>query len=124
MGMAFGKHLKRGDAVFIFGEIGAGKTVFVTGVAAALGIREYITSPTFAIANIYEGSLTMCHYDAFRIGSPAELIEAGFYEYIGGDCLVIIEWAERLCGYEPDNCIKVRIEYVNGSDNERLINIV
>ena len=123
IGYAFGKGLDRGDIVYIYGDIGAGKTVFTSGVAAALGIRDYITSPTFTIANFYEGSLPLCHFDAFRIENGDELLETGFFDYSGGNCVVIVEWADRLNGYMPDSRIDVFIETVNFSETERIIRI-
>jgi tRNA threonylcarbamoyladenosine biosynthesis protein TsaE len=123
IGHALGKLLRRGDAVYIYGDVGAGKTVFVTGVASALGIAEYITSPTFTIANVYEGTATLCHFDAYRIKSPAELFETGFFDCVGGDCIVAVEWPERIGAPAPDGRVEVRIDAVEGRDTERTITI-
>jgi len=122
-GFALGSVLIKGDVVYIYGDIGAGKTVFVSGIASALGIDGYITSPTFAIANTYVGSATLHHFDAYRIESPDEFMETGFFDFAGGDCIVAVEWAERLGGYKPERCVTVRIDFVDGCETDRLINI-
>jgi len=125
IGRAFGKLLRQGDIIYIYGEIGAGKTVFVSGIAASMDIADYITSPTFTIVNIYEGSLFLCHFDAYRIESRAELLETGFYEYAGGNCAVVVEWAEKIHGFCPAAGAEVRIEAAAGNENDtdRIINI-
>ena len=123
IGYSLGGLLARGDTVFIYGDIGAGKTVFVAGMASALGINEYITSPTFTIANAYECETLFYHFDAYRIKSPDELFETGFFEFAGGDCIVAVEWADRLEGFKPDNCVEVWIDAAEGCESSREITI-
>ena len=123
IGHMLGALLKPGDCVFLYGDVGAGKTVFTAGMASALGIGGNITSPTFTIANTYDGSIALYHFDAYRIESPDELVETGFFDYIGGDCVVAIEWAERLGGYVPDGCALVWIGRAGGCDTQREIKI-
>jgi tRNA threonylcarbamoyladenosine biosynthesis protein TsaE len=122
-GQSLGCVLRKGDVVFIYGDIGAGKTVFVSGIASALGIGEYITSPTFTIVNYYEGGTPLCHFDAYRLNSPSELFETGYHEYAGSGCVVAVEWAGRLEGIKPANCVEVWIRVHGGSDTERHITI-
>lgn len=123
IGRELGKLLTQGDVVFIYGEIGAGKTVFVSGIAHSLGIRDYITSPTFTIANVYEGLHTFYHFDAFRIENPSQLFETGFYDYAGADCIIAVEWAERLSDFVPESSIEIRIDSVGDNESERKIEI-
>ena len=123
IGGALGRILENGDTVYLYGEIGAGKTVFVSGMASALGIEGYITSPTFTIANTYIGNKVLHHFDAFRIESPDELYETGFFDYTGGDCIIAVEWAERLGQYSPERCVTVFIDADGGCDTNRLIRI-
>ena len=118
IGHSLGGLLRCGDVVYIYGEIGAGKTVFVSGIASALGIGEYITSPTFTIANFYLGAKPFHHFDAYRIESPEELFETGFFEFAGGDCVVAVEWAERLAPFKPGGCVEVWIEDAGGCDTK------
>ena len=127
IGRSLGKLLKLGDTVFIFGDVGVGKTVFVSGIASALDIGGYITSPTFIIANAYNGKFPLYHFDAYRIKSPDELSETGFFEYAGGECVVAVEWAERLNGFKPAGCVEVWIERdESGGENDsgRIIKII
>lgn len=117
IGEQFAKKLKKGDVVLLKGEMGAGKTVFVKGVALALGIKERITSPTYAYMNDYDGVLY--HYDCYRLssGEDAEGLGLTDYFYAGGIC--IIEWSENIADVLPKNCISVSIEKI--SENKRRI---
>ena len=124
IGHSLGKSLARGDTVFIYGDIGAGKTVFVGGMASALNVGANVSSPTFIIANVYDGVIPLYHFDAYRIESPAELFETGFFEYAGGDCVVAVEWASRIEKFKPDGCIEVWIGPVGDSETDREIKIV
>lgn len=95
--------LKGGDVLCLYGELGAGKTTLVKGIAKGLGIKEKITSPTFAIMNVYEinnEQLTinkLTHIDTYRLKNEEELIEIGAEDYIGAeDAITVIEWPEKL----------------------------
>lgn len=103
------KRLKSGDVICMYGDLGAGKTAFVQGVAAELGIDEPVTSPTFTIVNEYDGRLPLYHFDVYRIGSSDEMYEIGFDEYINGDGICIIEWAELIEDILPMDIITVTI---------------
>lgn len=106
----FLKELHGGDVIALSGELGAGKTTFVQGLARALGIREQITSPTFVLMKVYQLPKVMnditqlCHIDAYRLGSADELAAIGAGEYIGdAKTLTVIEWPERVAGLIPRN---------------------
>lgn len=119
LGEKFAKSLKCGDVIALYGCIGAGKTVFAKGVAKGLGIKEDVTSPTFSLMKHYMGRLPLYHFDLYRIESAEELPHIGFYDYLGGDNVCIIEWAENAEDVNPG--IKVRI---TGKGNDiRTINI-
>lgn len=97
LGTRLGRCLRRGDVVLLAGDLGAGKTHFTGGLARALGINDYITSPTFTVVNEYEGgTLPLIHFDVYRLGSYDELFEIGFEDYLerGGVC--VIEWADLI----------------------------
>ena len=104
----YAKTLKSGDVVLLNGEMGAGKTVFVKGLAKALGITAQVTSPTYAYMNDYDGILY--HYDCYRLssGEDAEGLGLTDYFYAGGIC--IIEWSENIKSVLPKNCKVVTIE--------------
>ena len=90
----FAKTLKKGDIVLLNGEMGAGKTVFVKGVAKALGITAQITSPTYAYMNDYDGILY--HYDCYRLSSGEDAEGLGLTDYFYADGICIIEWAQNI----------------------------
>ena len=117
LGEQFAKQLNKGDVVLLKGEMGAGKTVFVKGVAKALGITDMITSPTYAYMNDYDGVLY--HYDCYRLssGEDAEALGLTDYFYAGGIC--IIEWSENIVDVLPKQCKNVVIQKID--ENKRRI---
>ena len=94
IGKALGRLLNTGDIVCINGDLGTGKTVFTNGIAKSLGIKEHITSPTFTIVNEYSGRVPFYHFDVYRISDSEEMFEIGFEEYLYGEGIVVIEWAD------------------------------
>ena len=112
----FAKTLKSGDVVLLNGEMGAGKTVFVKGVALALGIDAEIVSPTYAYMNDYDGKLY--HYDCYRLknGEQAEALGLCDYFYAGGGCF--IEWAQNIESVLPENCKIVNIKKLGQTSRE------
>lgn len=109
-GDRMGRILKKGDLVCLTGDLGTGKTAFTSGIAAALGIEGYITSPTFTIVNEYAGKIPLYHFDMYRINDPEEVYEIGFDEYLNGDGIVVIEWAETIKDVLPHDNIWVDIK--------------
>lgn len=103
------KTLSAGDVLCMYGDLGAGKTAFVQGLAKGLGIDEPITSPTFTIVNEYYGSLPLYHFDVYRIADPDEMYEVGYEEYVYGDGVSVIEWAELIEDILPEKRYKVTI---------------
>ncbi|MCR4436223.1 MAG: tRNA (adenosine(37)-N6)-threonylcarbamoyltransferase complex ATPase subunit type 1 TsaE [Clostridiales bacterium] len=96
IGRKLGGLLKKGDVVCLAGDLGSGKTSLTKGIAAALGIKEHVTSPTFTIVNEYKGKVPFYHFDVYRISHPEEMYEIGFEEYIGGSGITVIEWADLI----------------------------
>ena len=106
-----GENAKPGEVYCLSGDLGVGKTVFAQGFGAGLGINEPMSSPTFTILQEYtEGRLPLYHYDVYRVGDVDEMEETGFYEYVGGDGVALIEWAELVEEIIPPNAIHVLIE--------------
>ncbi|TYQ18031.1 UNVERIFIED_CONTAM: tRNA threonylcarbamoyladenosine biosynthesis protein TsaE [Acetivibrio alkalicellulosi] len=110
VGKAIGKILNKGDVVLITGDLGTGKTVLTNGIANSLGIKEYITSPTFTIVNEYDMKIPLFHFDVYRIAHPEEMFEIGFEEYLHKSGIVIIEWAEIIKEILPDENIWITIK--------------
>jgi tRNA threonylcarbamoyladenosine biosynthesis protein TsaE len=113
LGQKLGALLQKGDCVCLTGDLGTGKTAFTGGIAKSLEIDDYITSPTFTIVNEYEGRLPLYHFDVYRISDASEMLETGYDEYISGDGIKVIEWAELISEILPDERIDVIIEKDN-----------
>lgn len=104
------KRLKAGDVLCLYGDLGAGKTAFVQGLAKGLGIDEPITSPTFTIVNEYEGRLPLYHFDVYRIADSGEMYEVGFDEYVYGEGVSVIEWPQLIADILPDKRYDIEIK--------------
>ena len=119
----FAQGLESGDVICMRGGLGAGKTVFVQGLARGLGIKEIPGSPTFTIMNCYEGKYPFYHFDVYRIQDPDEMYEIGYEEYVGGDGICVIEWAELIEEILPQKRYEITIEkdYEKGDDFRRII---
>ena len=110
LGNAFGNILEEGDIVALTGDLGAGKTHFTAGIGAALGVKDYVTSPTFTIVNEYEGRIPLFHFDLYRIENEEELFDTGFWEYLDREGITVIEWPSvALKSLEKDKNRKERI---------------
>jgi tRNA threonylcarbamoyladenosine biosynthesis protein TsaE len=117
-GRALGASLHEGSTVLLYGPLGAGKTAFVRGLAAALGIDPgEVTSPTFTLIQEYRGRLTLYHVDLYRV-SPQEADDLGLEELAGPEAIVAIEWAERM-GRPAPSAVRVTIE-TSDDDTRRL----
>lgn len=113
-------HLGKGSFLAVYGDLGAGKTAFVKGLAEGLGVSENIVSPTFTILRAYEsGKLPLYHLDVYRIADEDELFEIGFDDYAEGDGICVCEWANLIPDALPEKRLDITIERI--SDHERRI---
>lgn len=113
LGEAVGGLAGPGTYICLHGDLGAGKTTFVQGLARGLGVTEaYITSPSFALVNEYEGRLRLYHIDLYRLSGPDDLGDIGFTEYPGAG-VAAVEWPERAGGLVPDERLDMHIEYAD-----------
>lgn len=96
LGEALGRLLGPGDLVLLRGEIGAGKTTFTKGVAAGLGIDDTVVSPTFMLHCIYEGRLTLNHFDFYRLDDPSETLIFALDETLEAGGVALVEWPDRV----------------------------
>lgn len=104
-----------------YGKMGAGKTTFIKAVCEELGVTDVINSPTFAIVNEYldgEG-FPIYHFDFYRIKRPAEVMDIGFEDYVGSDCVCFMEWPELIGEYLPEETVKVYIDEME--DGSRIV---
>ena len=95
-GETIGKSLKGGEVLILSGQLGSGKTVLAKGVAAGLGIRDTVTSPSFAILNVYRGRVDLYHFDFYRLEDPSEMEEMLEDYAYRRDGVALIEWGERI----------------------------
>jgi tRNA threonylcarbamoyladenosine biosynthesis protein TsaE len=117
--IAFG--LVSGDILALYGELGAGKTCLVRGLARGLGVDEStVASPSFTLINEYEGRLPLAHLDCYRLHSPEDIEELGLGDYFAGGRILVIEWAERIPDL-PAEGVKITIEWVD--ENRRRIRL-
>lgn len=118
----FAAGLTGGEVVLLNGDLGAGKTTFTKYVFDALGVKEVVNSPTFAILKSYNGKFKLHHFDTYRI-TTEEAIEAGFDEvFEEKDSVIFVEWSENIAEIIPEKTIKINIKYLSG--NEREIEII
>jgi len=108
LGATLGAYLRPGDLVVLTGDLGAGKTTFVKGVAAALGVAEPVTSPTFAIVHEYDGRVPVAHVDVYRLQRIQELHDLGFDEMLE-DRVVLVEWGDAIARVLPRDRVEVTI---------------
>lgn len=111
LGEKIGRTALPGQIYTLTGELGVGKTVLTQGVAAGLGIREAVSSPTFTIVQVYEeGRLPFYHFDVYRIGDIEEMEEIGYDDYFFGNGVCLIEWAELIADILPEEHVSIKIE--------------
>jgi len=109
--------LRPGSVVTLSGQLGAGKTTLVKGIAAGLGVKQMVTSPTFTIIKEYEGELPLYHMDAYRLEHSEE--DIGFSEYFSGEGISVVEWATFIEEYVPDQHLNIDIRYED--DHRRML---
>lgn len=115
-----GSLIGAGDMIAFKGGLGAGKTTFTRGLAIGLGMKDVVSSPTFALVNDYRGErITLYHFDMYRICTEEELESTGFYDYPFEENAAVIEWSENISEFLPENAIYVTINTI--SENEREI---
>ena len=122
---ALGERLARsidgGAVIAMYGDLGAGKTAFVRGLARGMGLDARVSSPTFTIVNEYLGDRELIHFDMYRLGSADELFDIGWEDYISRGAVCTVEWSENVEDAFYGDEIKLTIEKL--SDNERKITI-
>jgi tRNA threonylcarbamoyladenosine biosynthesis protein TsaE len=113
IGKKLGQRLKKGDVVCLYGDIGAGKTTLIKGIASSFGIHERdITSASFTMIAEYDTSPPFYHVDLYRLEGGKDVDNIGMYDYLGSDGIAVIEWAERLDDV-PDGALRITIEIID-----------
>lgn len=115
--------VRRGDLLVLAGDLGAGKTAFTQGLGAALGVPDRITSPTFTIAQEYEGTdLTLHHLDVYRLERLDEISDAGLAEILDDGSVVVIEWGDAILPVLPPDFLELRFLFGDG-DDDRILHV-
>ncbi|MBM4306695.1 MAG: tRNA (adenosine(37)-N6)-threonylcarbamoyltransferase complex ATPase subunit type 1 TsaE [Deltaproteobacteria bacterium] len=124
IGKAIGSYLQAGDVVALIGELGAGKTQLIKGLAEGTGVKNsaYVSSPSFTLINEYKGKTPFYHIDLYRLGEEKEAEGLGLEEYFQGDGITAVEWADRILSLLPKEFLRIHIHYTG--KNTRSIEIV
>ena len=129
LAVCFASELSAGDVVCLHGDLGAGKTLFTKGLALGLGVDETVTSPTFTIVSEYRsGRVPLFHFDVYRLGSSEGLEDTAFFDYVGSEGIVVIEWAEFIEdvlreSVHPDKRVDITITSMEDCAQTRQIRI-
>lgn len=125
LGRGMGKYLKIGDVVALVGELGSGKTILVKGIARGLKIQDaqyIVNSPSFALIKEYPGKINLFHFDFYRLRTIEEIEELGWEEYLDKEGILVIEWADKMGGLLPQDCLRIELEIV--SETKRRIKLI
>lgn len=123
IGKTFAAQLCRGDVIALNGDLGCGKTAFVKGVADFFGCAEEVSSPTFTLVNQYDGDITLYHFDVYRLENPSIEECDWMDDYLFGDGICLIEWADNISAVLPDSTVRVCISKTAEGENTRVITI-
>jgi len=122
-GRSLAQDLKPGDIVALSGDLGAGKTTLTKAIAKGLGIESHVTSPTFLLVQEYkEGRMPLYHFDVYRLHGEDDLYEIGFEDYLFGDGVCVIEWADQVDSLIPASALRIHISY-GEKEGERIYQI-
>ena len=123
IGEKLAKKLKPGDVVALYGNLGSGKTTFTKGIGKGLGVKDSkrINSPTFVLIKEYDGKIPLYHLDLYRMDDLKEIENLAIEEYIYGNGITVIEWAEKIKSILPENHISVKFKVKGVSEREILI---
>lgn len=118
-----GKSLSPSTVVAYLGGLGMGKTAFTAGLAQGMGIEDSVSSPTFALVNVYYGHpIDLVHFDMYRISSPDDLEATGFFDYLDTNAVLAVEWSENILSALPENSLFVHLA-PGREPNQRVITL-
>ncbi len=117
LGHVIGEQAQPGDIYLLTGPLGAGKTCLTQGIGQGLAVAGHPRSPTFVLMNRYRGRLTLHHMDLYRIGSPLEAWDLGLDEYLEGDGVCVIEWADQAEEFFPEDSLWIGLDYAGEGDS-------
>ena len=113
LGKKIARHLRGGEVLGLFGQLGSGKTTFVKGLAQGLGVKKNaVSSPSFVLMREYKGKIPLYHFDLYRIKKPAELCDIGYEEFVFGKAVTAIEWAQKMQGLLPKDYLRIEFSFL------------
>ena len=112
LGSKLAPFLRAGDVVALTGNLGTGKTRWVQGICRGLGVTDVVNSPTFTLVNEYQGHLPVYHIDLYRIGNANEVLSFGLEDYLYGNGVSLIEWADQAHDYMPPNYLEIELHHL------------
>ncbi len=121
LGSCLGELAQRGDIFLLVGELGTGKTCLIQGIARGLGVKEYPFSPSFVIIREYHGRLPLYHVDFYRLDHIGEIAELGLEEYLYGNGVCVVEWAEKGLQMLPQENLFITLNYIPVAEAQRAI---
>jgi tRNA threonylcarbamoyladenosine biosynthesis protein TsaE len=121
LGRCIGKLASAGDIILLVGDLGAGKTCLTQGIARGLGIKEYAVSPSFVLVRELYGRLPLYHIDLYRLERAIEIAALGLDDYLYGNGISVIEWADKGRDIRPEEYLLIELEHV--AENERRIRL-
>ena len=123
LGEKIARRLKPGDLVALSGELGAGKTTLVKGIAKGLGVKNYryVNSPSFVLVKEYKGKIPLFHFDIYRLNNLKDIEDIGYEDYLARDGVVVIEWSSKMDRILPKRHLDVALKIKN--PNERTISV-
>jgi tRNA threonylcarbamoyladenosine biosynthesis protein TsaE len=116
IGRILGERSAPGDVILLSGELGSGKTCLTQGILHGLGSAELARSPTFVLIAEYQGRIPLYHMDLYRVGSIGQTEDLGIDEYLEGDGLTVVEWADNVPGAFDDGALRIRLDFVSESE--------
>jgi tRNA threonylcarbamoyladenosine biosynthesis protein TsaE len=122
IGFVLSEKCQGGEVFSLSGELGAGKTSLVKGMARGLKIKKGITSPTFIVCNVYEGKRSLVHIDAYRLEGRADLENIAFFDYLEDPKnIIVVEWGDKIERYLPEKTKKIKLSYLSEKEREIII---
>lgn len=119
LGRALGRHVQAGDMVTLRGDLGAGKTTLVQGLAEGMGVTGPVVSPSFTLIHEHPGRVTLYHLDLYRLAT-AELPDIGLDDVLGAEAVVAVEWSERLPAQLAGDALEIELGYAEDDDARRV----
>jgi tRNA threonylcarbamoyladenosine biosynthesis protein TsaE len=116
IGADIGERAETGDLILLVGDLGTGKTCLTQGIARGLGLADYISSPSFVLVREYRGRLNLYHIDFYRLNDIREIAELGMSDYLNGEGICVVEWADRALGSLPEEHLLIKFEHLTANE--------